>query len=237
MMQPQRHWVRRRRLFVIALTIVVTAIAGIVVLTRTAMPHRTSFAYKVYGTGLGREPGYVGLTRAEAASIAPKFDETLVFQAGPSTRKAGTIVSQGLSFQDIYLMVSTGAIRDPEARLAGALGRPVASECDVTVSYTQDGNVYPVTCGRSHVDVEAWVFYESLLVNLHLGATATKCQLLASEERVFKQGNTAPEIENAAELAGAYYGWSSALLSVPLVTNPPPWISTCGAAVVRGYTG
>lgn len=169
----------------------------------------------------------------------------------PSYDPAGVITSQwpeecdnfyGAHYRQ-YLFVSNGPVPNLDQVLPLAIGRPVSAECVEKTYPTEDGNAYPLLCKGSHVNVPAWIFYaEGRSGVMRLGRLATRCQVVvamegsAADTRVpAEESFTLPETQSSAELAHAYYGWKFAVPDLAL--DPPRWLSSCGASVVRNWPG
>ena len=101
--------------------------------------------------------------------------------------------------------------------LSPARAPPKHGECSLPLTHTGDGNVLPLLCRDSGVNVFAWRFYArggSYLLALGGHATYRKveryfCSLLMPN----RSGLTYPEVGSIYTLASSYYGWTF---------NPPP---------------
>ena len=112
---------------------------------------------------------------------------------------------QQVSQQPIYLVVSSGPLRQHHAVLAGAVGPPVHPECAPGFTLDADGNAGPATCRGGEVDVATWdYFVASHPPLLALGRTATKCAVAGAYD---DQQLTAPMNATVFTLAAVYYGW------------------------------
>lgn len=96
--------------------------------------------------------------------------------------------------------------------LAPATVPPVYAECNVPVSHSMDGNLYPLLCADGGVNIRAWDGYTSYIGGplFLLGRHADAAVVVAAmcEAYYHKPADaTAVEVQSAEELAAAYYGW------------------------------
>jgi hypothetical protein len=149
---------------------------------------------------------FVGLTLVGARALAKRCRQPLGYILRVlSTAPPGTVISQSQPNTGNSLVVSTGPLTNKRAVLRGAAGSPVSTECTATITLTEDGNAYPRTCYRSHVNVEAWDFYAALHARImRLPRKLTVCQVAA---HIIDARLTSPEQYSAFELANVYNGW------------------------------
>lgn len=149
---------------------------------------------------------FVGLTLVEARALARRCRQRLGYVLKvASPAPPGTVISQSQPYTGNSLVVSAGPPTNKRAVLRGAAGSPVSTECTATITLTEDGNAYPLTCYGSHVNAEAWDFYAALRSPImRLPRKQTVCQVAAhiSDSRL-----SSPEQYSAFELANVYNGW------------------------------
>lgn len=187
--------------------------------------------------GCSKEPNFVGMTFAATEALVRRCHyQPLFAYRFPDPHPAGTVVAQSLGSGRV--VVSTGPLGDKWSVLLGASSRPVAAECDVTVSLGEDGSAGPVTCGARHVNVEAWDYYALVRPPvMSLPRHASMCYVAGYI--AITQVTTPIDIE-VAEIARAYNGWSipDALIAHIFAVGPPypdhctPFTATVGAAPV-----
>lgn len=141
---------------------------------------------------------------------------------GGTTTTAPATTTSAVPSTTTSLPPSTTTAPNPAlAILAPATVPPVSAECTVTVTESADGNASPQLCANGGVNVQAWNWYrDSYGSILALGRTTTEASVIAA---MCAASPPYPEIDNAAKLAGAYYGWSfadsSSLSTFPFSTG------------------
>jgi signal peptidase I len=123
---------------------------------------------------------------------------------------------------------TTTASNPALAVLAPATVPPVSAECTIAVTISADGNASPQLCANGGVNVAAWNWYRNSYGSiLALGPDTSETSVIAA---MCAASPPYPEIENAAKLAGSYYGWSfagiAALSQFPFV--PTASSNECG---------
>jgi hypothetical protein len=115
-------------------------------------------------------------------------------------------VSQSPPYTGNELVVSTGPLKHLRAILQGAKNPPVATECTSTLRLDQDGNAGPLICGRNHVNVEAWDYFErnDFFPIMSLPRNAPECEIASFIKEHFV---STPINDSAFQLANAYNGW------------------------------
>jgi hypothetical protein len=152
-----------------------------------------------------QEPLFVGMTVGQAVGEARSRGVSVRVWPVPASDPAGTVMQQ-VSEQPVFLVVSTGPLRQRDAVLPGAVGRPVQPECAPGFALDADGNAGPVTCHGDEVDVATWDYFAaSHPPLLTLGRAATKCAVAGAYDDAQL---TAAMNSTVFRLADAYYGWS-----------------------------
>lgn len=192
----------RRQLYPRALVAVVAVVAiGAAVLgtiERASLP-----SHHAPPTPAAEEPVMVGMSLTQAAKVAAQHGLTFRTWSLPSSAPAGTVIEQ-LSYQPIYLVVSTGPLQDRFAVLQGATVPPVHAECASTFTLEANGSAGPATCGRSQVNVPTWDYFAaSSPPMLGLGQQATACALAQAYDTDLTPAMNA----TVYVLAKTYYGW------------------------------
>lgn len=163
-------------------------------------------------------PTFRGMMLAQAKRLAlHQGGRVFVALRAPTKAVAGTVISQTPSLEwPIGLVVSSGPWRDDLAVLPGEGAAPVKPECAVAVTLSSDGNVFPLLCSNSRVNVGAWLFYARNRPSMmSLPRSASRARIIASLCN-YRTGTpagynlteeTLPEQEDVFILADAYNGW------------------------------
>jgi hypothetical protein len=192
--------------------------------------------------GLRSEPGLSGSTVLELVSPFDIRLTGLSLQAAkdrahalgirllvvnvPSEAPLGQVVDQDpTQAQEQVVLVSTGPLVHPLAKLAGAKNSPVHLECMVALRIDEDGNAGPLTCGNGHVNVEAWDYFARLhLPVMELPKGSSECQVVSFIRRGFV---SAPVNYSGFVLARAYNGWSIPKSLGAQVLDSQPSLGIC----------
>jgi len=151
------------------------------------------------------EPVFVSMTLRQATQLARSRGVSVRVWRVPASAPTGTVLQQ-VSDEPVFLVVSDGLPKKPEAVLPQAVGPPVHTECASGFALDADGNAAPATCHGDEVNVATWDYFAaSHPPLLALGRTAAKCEVARDYD---DDQLTAPMNFTVFELAQAYYGWS-----------------------------
>ncbi len=125
--------------------------------------------------------------------------------------------------------------------LAPATVPPVYAECNVPVSDSTDGNLYPLLCPNGGVNIRAWDGYTRYIDGplFELGRNADAAVVLAAMCQAYYHkpaDATSVEVQSAEELAAAYYGWNFHVAThflTYLTMTKRGWVNVCTGAVTH----
>jgi hypothetical protein len=176
-------------------------------------------------TPAAQQPVLVGMSLAQALGVARRDGITVRLWRRPDSAPAGTVIQQ-LSYQPVFLVVSSGPLKDRYAVLPGAAVPPVGAECAAGFALQPDGNAGPATCGAGHVDVATWDYFAaSTPPMLAVGRAATACEVARSYDDQF----TPAMNRTVYELAQAYYGWRFGPAFAASLGRPATRARACGS--------